>query len=141
MKKILTIIIAFTSCMAVLSAQEVIHDSIPAGAAGRVGYVVQERTVRVNENDGSVDFVKFLPFLDDWKANVRSYRYAPFAGTKSEEMLYASANRLRTSFNKSIGLETSQFTYRVGYDYMFEIMNTGSGHKIYYAWIGFGFRF
>lgn len=137
MKKILTIIIAFTSCMTVLSAQEVIHDSIQVEAIGKVGYV----RVGINERGGNVDFVQFLPFLDDWKATIKSYRYAPFVGTKSEDMLYISANRLRTSFNKSIGLETFRFTYKVGYDYMFEIMNTGFGHKRYYAWIGWGVRF
>ncbi len=137
MKKILTIIIVLTSCMTVLSAQEVIHDSIPTEAIGRVGYV----RVGINEKGGNVDFVQFFPFLHDWKAAIKSYRYAPFAGTKSEDMLYISANRLRTSFNKSIGLETSRFTYKVGYDYMFEIMNTGFGHKRYYTWIGWGVRF
>ncbi len=137
MKKILTIIIAFTSCMTVLSAQEVIRDSITAGAAGRFGYM----RVGINEKGGSVDFVRFLPFLSDWEATIKSYRYAPFAGTKSEEMLFISSNRLRTSFNKSIGLETSRCTYKVGYDYMFEIMNTGFGYKRYYAWIGWGVRF
>ncbi len=137
MKKILTIIIAFTSCMTVLSAREVIHDSIPAGAARRVGYM----RIEINENGGNVGFVRFLPFLSDRKATFKSYQYAPFVGTKSEEMLYISSNRLRTSFKKSIGFETSRFTYKVGYDYMYEIMNTGFGQKRHYARIGIGLRF
>ncbi len=137
MKKILTIILSVTSCMPVLSAQEVIHDSVPAGVAGEVVSV----RVGSNGNDGSVDFVKFLPFLDDWNASLKSYRYAPFAGIKSEEMLCFSSNRLRTSFNKSIGLETHRLTFKVGFDYMFEIMKAGWGHKRHYIRAGVGFKF
>ncbi len=140
MKKILTVILSITSCLTLMSAQEVIQDSVRTCVTINMeGGKIENRT-GVNRVS-SVDFLKYLPFTDDWKFAIRSYRYAPFSGTKSEEMHYISANRLRTSFNKSIGLEKSQFTYKAGYDYMFEIMNTGFGYKRYYAWIGFGVRF
>ncbi len=127
MRYILLSIAAFLLSASVLSAYE-------AGQKFRV-------TANMKMPDNRDVFKQYLPFLENMKFTVRSYQHSPFSGTKSEEIHILSSHRLRTSYKKSVGLETHRFTFKVGFDYMFEIMEVGWGHKRHYIRAGIGIKF
>ncbi len=127
MKYLVVCIIAFLLSASVLSAYE-------TGQKFRV-------TANVKMPDNRDVFKQYLPFLENMKFTVRSYQHAPFSGTKSEEIQILSSQRLRSSYKKSVGIETHRFTFKVGFDYMFEIMEAGWGHKRHYIRAGIGIKF
>ncbi len=127
MRYLVLSIIAFLLSVSVLSAYE-------TGQKFRV-------TANMKMPDNRDVFKQYLPFLENMKFTFRSYQHAPFSGTKSEEIHILSSQRLRTSYKKSVGLETNRLTIKVGFDYMFEIMEAGCGHKRHYIRAGVGIKF
>ncbi len=127
MRYLVLSIIAFSLSVSVLSAYE-------TGQKFRMA-------ANMKMPDNRDVFKQYLPFLEDVKFTVRSYHHTPFSGTKSEEINFLSSQRLRTSYKKSVGLETPGFNLKVGFDYMFEIMEAGWGRKRHYVRIGIGIKF
>ncbi len=170
MKKLLTIIIASTSCLTVLSAQEVAEE--PA----RV--VMYERGYRADielgmalldqfyistsqgfsfgnglyvgggagfsaefKPDIKSDPVYLIPVFADLKYTFLHHICSPFLGIRAGEVIDITKNGLRAFINPSIGVDIARFTIKVGYEFQYGVMGADEGRISQYAKFGVGFSF